>query len=280
VTKKPNQNSEIDKQFIRVGRDTKDGKARKITVECRQTGDIGLFWLGGFKSDMYGTKAEAVMKIASEMNIGGTRFDYSGHGLSPGNFLDGTISNWLKESLAVFDLTSGPQIIIGSSMGGWLALLLNRELQKRGENRLVGMILIAPALDMTKDLMFDLFDKDQLDELKETGQVVRPSDYEEPYILTKKLIDDGKLHLLSGGSIQTGCPVYILQGGKDEAVPPSHALKLVSHLLHDPVHFTLVPEGDHSLSRDQDIKLLRDTIKRAVILNGQCPPLTPVIPGV
>ncbi len=221
----------------------------------------GLFWLGGFKSDMLGSKAIYLDDLGKHQGLEVTRFDYSGHGQSGGEFIDGTISNWLEEALEVFATTKGEQIIIGSSMGGWLALLLNRALIKSGQARVRAIILIAPAIDMSKDLMSDKFTQSQLNELEKNGYIEQPSDYDEPYIITKKLIDDGKQHLLfSEGSIKTNCPVHIIQGGLDDAVPPAHALKLMSHLTMDEVVFTLIPDGGHSLSRAQDLDKLGEVI--------------------
>lgn len=246
-------------ESIRVG----DGAtARDIAILRRKGTQPGLFWLGGFKSDMAGSKAEALDQLGAERGMSVTRFDYSGHGVSGGNFLDGSISRWLEEALAVFATTDGPQVIIGSSMGGWLALLLNKALRAKGDARVVGLVLIAPAVDMTEDLMRASFNATELEDLKTKGRIEQPSDYsDEPYVLTEKLINDGAQHLLFGdGSIVTGCPTHILQGGKDIDVPPSHALKLLTHLTMDPVTFTLIPDGDHRLSRDNDLKKLRDTI--------------------
>lgn len=226
-----------------------------------------LFWLGGFKSDMEGSKAIAIDSFASDLGLNATRFDYSGHGKSSGEFSEGYISRWLEEALEVFDRSDEEQIIIGSSMGSWLALLLNNILQKRKNPRVKAIILIAPAIDMTKDLMSDRFSKKQLSELQSEGFIELPSDYDEPYIITEKLIEDGKNHLLFGKPVETACPVYILQGAKDEAVPPSHAIKLLSHIMQDPVFFTMVPDGDHSLSRPQDLALLKSTISR--IISGE-----------
>ncbi|MGV3649876.1 MAG: alpha/beta hydrolase, partial [Devosia sp.] len=146
---------------------------------------------------------------------------------------------------------------VGSSMGGWLALLLARALATVGESRVAGMLLIAPAVDMTKDLMEDLFTPAEKAALAERGVVEQPSDYsDEPYRLTRLLIEDGRSHLLFGATIATGCPVAILQGGADTDVPRAHAEKLLSHLTLDPVSYTLVPDGDHRLSRPQDLKLM------------------------
>lgn len=239
---------------------------RKIAVRQRRGAEPGLFWLGGFKSDMTGSKAEAIDGLGAGMGLAVTRFDYSGHGISGGDFLDGTISRWLEEALAVFAMTWGEQVVVGSSMGGWMALLLNKALRQRGETRIRALVLIAPAVDMTEDLMRTTFSPDQLHQLHAAGRVERASDYSDaPYVLTEKLIVDGSRHLLMGkGSVVTGCPVAILQGGLDAAVPVAHALKLLSHLTLDPVTFTLVPDGDHRLSRPEDLERLKQTVRQLV----------------
>ncbi len=249
----------LTQESITVG----DGAdARRIAIRKREGGNPGTFWLGGFKSDMVGTKAEALDALGAKHGRAVTRFDYSGHGESGGEFLDGSISRWLEEALAVFALTKGPQIVVGSSMGGWLALLLNRVLRERGESRVAGLVLIAPAVDMTEDLMRLTFSPAELHDLNVKGRVEKPSDYsDEPDVLTEQLIQDGARHLMfSKGSIVTGCPVHILQGGQDTDVPSTHALKLLSHLTRDPVTFSLIPDGDHRLSRDQDIAMLENAV--------------------
>ena len=178
-----------------------------------------------------------------------------------GSFTDGTIGRWLAESLAVFDaFAHGPQILIGSSMGGWLALLMARELKRRGRNgaaSVAGMVLIAPAVDFTEELMWKRFTPEIKRELEQTGVWARPSQYSaEPYLVTRQLIEDGRNHLLLGGLIETGCPVRILQGVQDPDVPWSHAVELVSRLAQDDVVLTLVKDGDHRLSRPEDIERL------------------------
>ncbi len=230
-----------------------------------QNEDLGVFWLGGFKSSMLGSKANYLNEFAKKHGLEFTRFDYCGHGLSGGKFIDGTISKWLEEALAIFELTKGSQIIVGSSMGGWLALLLNRILLERGKNRIKAMVLIAPAIDMTKDLMSDKFSSQELEQLEKNGFIEQPSDYEEPYIITKKLIDDGEKHLLFGkGSIFTSCPIHILQGKLDDAVPVEHALKLMSHITNDECEFSLIPNGNHSLSSPKDLENLGEVILNLV----------------
>ncbi|UJW84466.1 alpha/beta hydrolase [Devosia sp. SL43] len=242
----------------------KDAAARDIAVEQRYGKAPGLFWLGGFRSDMMGSKAMALDALGAENGLAVTRFDYSGHGMSGGDFNDGTISRWLEEAEAVFATTSGPQIIVGSSMGGWLALLLARALLRRGSHA-HGLVLIAPAPDMTHELMLPDFTPAEHESLHNHGYVDQPSQYSDtPYRITRALIEDGKQHLLFGSVIETGCPVTILQGGKDPDVPQAHAIKLTTHILHDPVTLTLIPDGDHRLSRDEDLVRLRDAVLRMV----------------
>lgn len=238
--------------------------AREIAILRRPGTAPGLFWLGGFRSEMGGSKASALDAYGAARGLAVTRFDYSGHGQSGGDFMAGTISRWLEEALAVFATTRGPQVVVGSSMGGWLALLLTRALAARGEDRVRSLILIAPAVDMTEDLMRATFTKREQKELRETGVVLQPSDYGGPYPITAGLLADGEKHLMFGKGIVTGCPATILQGGADKDVPREHAMKLVQHLLTDPVTFTLVPDGDHRLSRDEDLRLLERTLDRAV----------------
>lgn len=252
----------IEKLDLEVGSGA-DG--RRIAVERRAGGSPGLFWLNGYRSDMQGAKAKALDGFGAEHGLAVTRFDYSGHGVSGGDFLDGTISRWLEEALAVFATTAGPQIVVGSSMGGWLALLMNQVLRARGEGRVKALVLIAPAVDATEELTRPKLTQEQLRELAEHGVTHRPSQYSDiPYPTTARLLEDGKNHLMFGRGIVTGCPVTILQGGQDPDVPPGQALKLVQHLLSDPVTLTLVPDGDHRLSRDEDLVRLKEALRRAV----------------
>lgn len=235
--------------------------ARDIAIEQRAGSAPGVFWLGGFRSDMQGGKAMALDALGAAEGLAVTRFDYSGHGQSGGDFDSGTISRWLEEAEAVFATTSGPQVIVGSSMGGWLALLLARALLQRGERRAQGLVLIAPAPDMTRELMLAGFTPEEHNALQNQGHVDQPSQYSDaPYRITRALIEDGEQHLLFGGVIETGCPVIILQGGNDPDVPQSHAIRLTTHLLHDPVTLTLIPDGDHRLSRDEDLARLRAAV--------------------
>jgi pimeloyl-ACP methyl ester carboxylesterase len=240
---------------------TPSSAARPIAVRSREGAAPGLFWLGGFKSDMRGTKAEALDQWAVRNGRAIVRFDYSGHGESGGTFADGTIGRWLEESLAVFrGCCVGPQVAIGSSMGGWIALLLARELARQGNSggpSLRGLVLIAPAVDFTEELMWKRMPPAIQKEIMDTGSWVRPSAYDPGgYPITRTLIEEGRNHLLLGSMIETGCPVRILQGVKDEDVPWQHAVELTSRFARDDVVLTLVKDGDHRLSRPEDIERL------------------------
>ncbi len=243
-----------ESSFIEVGQ---GDAARRIAVRARAGAAPGLFWLGGFNSDMKGTKALALDQWAADHSRACVRFDYSGHGESGGKFVDGTIGRWLEESLVVFEqFCSGPQVVIGSSMGGWMALLLAREVAKRPRTAaLAGLVLIAPAPDFTEELMWKGFSPGIRQEIETTGVWLRPSQYGDgtPYPITRALIEEGRNHLLLGGSIDVGCPVHILQGGQDPDVPWRHAFALAHRLPADDVVLTMIQDGDHRLSRPQDI---------------------------
>jgi pimeloyl-ACP methyl ester carboxylesterase len=239
--------------FIEVG---KERAVRRIAVRARAGSAPGLFWLGGFNSDMRGTKALALDAWAAEKNRACVRFDYSGHGESGGSFAEGTIGRWLEESVAVFEkFCAGPQVVIGSSMGGWLALLLARELARRQATRalLAGLVLIAPAPDFTEELMWKSFSPQARQEIEIRGVWLRPSEYGEPYPITRHLIEEGRRHLMLGSAIEVGCPVRILQGAQDPDVPWRHAFALAHRLPADDVVLTMIQDGDHRLSRPQDI---------------------------
>ncbi|MGJ4908712.1 alpha/beta hydrolase [Bradyrhizobium sp. SZCCHNR1015] len=238
--------------FITVGAGE---SSRRIAVRARPGHPPGLFWLGGFNSDMKGTKALALDAWAAGRGRACVRFDYSGHGESGGRFVDGTISRWLEESVAVFrQFCRGPQVVVGSSMGGWMALLLARALlDEPAEATLAGLVLIAPAPDFTEELMWKGFSPAVRTEIETNGVWMRPSEYGEPYPITRALIEDGRHHLLLGGAIKIGCPVRILQGAQDPDVPWQHAFALTHRLPAEDVVLTMIQDGDHRLSRPQDI---------------------------
>jgi pimeloyl-ACP methyl ester carboxylesterase len=242
--------------FLKLGTASSE---RQIAIRRDEGAGPGLFWLGGFKSDMKGTKAEALSQWARQNGRACVRFDYSGHGESGGDFLNGTIGRWLEEALGVFSgECRGPQVVIGSSMGGWIALLLLRALKQHKEAAasVAGLVLIAPAVDFTEALMWQNFPAKVKREIETTGVWARPSDYGEPYPITRSLIEEGRNHLLLGSMIETGCPVRILQGVQDPDVPWNHAVELTSRLAQDDVVLTLVKDGDHRLSRPEDLERL------------------------
>jgi pimeloyl-ACP methyl ester carboxylesterase len=213
-----------------------------------------LVWLGGFGSDMTGSKAQALADWAASEGRDFLRFDYFGHGASSGDFKHGTISLWRDDALAVLDeLTSGPVILIGSSMGGWLGCLA----ALARPERVASLVLIAPAADFTDKLMQPSLGPEALLAIEQAGFWLRPSDYgDEGYPITKALLDDGRQWSILPGPVQIACPVRILQGGQDPDVPWDHALSLAQALDGPDVVFTLIRDGDHRLSRPQDIKRL------------------------
>lgn len=218
----------------------------------------GLIWLGGFRSDMLGSKADAVDQWARERGRAYLRFDYSGHGESDGEFREGTISSWCADASAILtNITNGPQILIGSSMGGWIAMLL----ALRHPEKIAGMVLIAPAPDFTENLMWAGMDASARAKLTEDGVIETPSDYsDEPDIITRSLIEDGRSNLVLDKTIPINGPVRILQGMRDEDVPWEHALKAIPCLHTDDIETTLIKSGDHRLSTPADLARLGRTL--------------------
>ena len=221
-----------------------------------------LVWLGGFKSDMNGSKAQALADWAHAEGREFLRFDYFGHGISSGDFARGTISRWRDDVLAVLDeLTSGPVVLIGSSMGGWLACLVALARPERVKS----LVLIAPAADFTDKLMQPSLSPEALLAIEQDGFWMRPSDYgDEGYPITKALLEDGRQWSILPGPVAITCPVRILQGGEDPDVPWDHALTLAKALAGPDVVFTLIRDGDHRLSRPQDIARLIATVSDAI----------------
>ncbi len=233
--------------------------AYRLQPSSRADG-LGLVWLPGLKSDMVSTKATALAKWAPQHGLGLTRFDYSGHGESSGRFEDAVISDWVEEARAVFEtLTTGPQILVGSSTGGHVALVLLRRLLREAPDqakRIRGLVLIAPAWDLTEELMWKKFPEDARRAIQEAGYYDMPSDYGEPYRITREFIADGRTDLLSLDPFDPGVPVHVLQGALDDAVPIEHARRMGDVVLGNRIHITEIPDGDHRLSRDEDIALL------------------------
>ena len=214
---------------------------------------LTFVWLSGFKSDMSGSKVTVLEAWAKAQGHGVLAFDYSGHGLSGGAFEDGTISAWREEALAAIDsLTSGQIVLVGSSLGGWIALLSALALNAR----VAAMVLIAPAPDFTQKLMWPEFPTAQQAEILEQGRTLRPSDYGDPYPITRDLIEDGKKWTLLDAPIELEMPIRVLQGMQDPDVPWEHAFKLVDALQSEDLVFSLIKNGDHRLSRDHDIERL------------------------
>jgi len=243
--------------------------ARQIAVRRQAGRSPGLFWLGGLKSDMRGTKAEALADYTAQSGRAFVRFDYSGHGESGGRFEDGTITRWLEEAAAVFDQhTRGSQVIVGSSMGGWIALLMARALAKAGDTRLAGLVLIAPAWDMTEKLMWEKMSPKTRAIVETEGVYYAPSNYDAPYPLTKILIEEGRNHLVADGGIAVNAPVRILQGLRDPDVPWQHALALVDLIASDDVEMTLVKDGDHRLSGPEDLRRLERVVAALIESDG------------
>ena len=222
----------------------------------------GVLWLSGFKSDMAGTKAAALDAWARERGRAYTRFDYFGHGRSSGTFAEGTVSRWLDDALAVLDqITEGPQVLVGSSMGGWIATLV----ALRRPARIAGLVLIAPATDFTEELIWKNLPEAARRDIMDRGGWLRPSAYDpEPYPITRALIEDGRRHLILGAQVGVRAPVRVLQGMADPDVPYTHALKLVSHLPADDVTLSLIPGGDHRLSRPQDLAMMIQAVESII----------------
>lgn len=219
-----------------------------------------VVWLGGFKSDMVGTKAQALAEAARARGWSFLRFDYSAHGESTGVWEETTIGRWRADALAVIDqLTEGPLVLVGSSMGGWMACLAAVERPER----LHALVLVAPAPDFTEKLMRPKIPPEGLRELELNGVWMEPSEYDEPLPITRKLLDEGREHLIMDGPIPIRCPVRILQGQRDDPVPWAHALKLADLLESEDVVFTLVKSGDHRMSGPADLERLIETVAEA-----------------
>lgn len=216
-----------------------------------------IVFLPGFRSDMSGDKATNLAAFAAERGLGMLRFDYSGHGASGGVFTDGTIGEWASDALVAIDrLTSGSLILVGSSMGGWIALLV--ALARR--ERVVGLVGIAAAPDFTQRLMWDAMAPAEQETLRRDGVLLVPSQYGEPTPVTLKLIEDGARHHVLTGRIDLDCPVRLLHGQADPDVPWELALTIAGQVVSADVQVVLVKDGDHRLSRASDLALLRRTL--------------------
>jgi pimeloyl-ACP methyl ester carboxylesterase len=248
-------------QFLDVA--GKNGTSRKIAYMHDTVGRSdapGVVWMGGFASDMTGSKATGLANWAAERDLPCLRFDYSGHGQSEGRFQDGVIGDWLADSIAAFtSLTTGPQIVVGSSMGGWLALLLARALKQNAPDhatRIKALVLIAPASDMTEELIWKHMTPEAREVIERDGVFIEPSEYGGSIPITRALIEEGRTHSFGQTSFSPGCPVCILQGMKDPDVPWQHAMRLMELLSEADMRLTLVKDGEHRMSRESDLALL------------------------
>ncbi|BDA82536.1 2-hydroxymuconic semialdehyde hydrolase [Aureimonas sp. SA4125] len=254
----PLQPIDLPPEYLDVGTGT-DRRAVAYRVQSGAT--PSLLWLGGYASDMKGTKAARLAALAAREGWGFCRFDYSGHGESAGPFVDGTISRWCEEAESVLAATlSGPVILVGSSMGAWIALRLAAGMRARGGGP-AALLLLAPAPDFTRRLVVPNLSAAQCADLAAKGYCTEPSPYGPPMIYSRALIEDGERNLVMEGLIETGCPVHIIQGMQDPDVPYSHALDLVSLLPADGVTLTLVKDGDHRLSRAEDLARMESAVR-------------------
>ena len=226
----------------------------QIAYERIEGAEPTFVWLGGFKSDMAGTKAQTLADWAAKAGQGFVRFDYSGHGVSGGKFEEGSISRWLGDALAVLDQrTSGPLVLVGSSMGGWISLLAARARPERVK----ALLLIAPAPDFTERLMWPGFTPEQQAKLMTEDRLELPSQYApEPNVITREMIEDGRRNLVMTGPIAFDGPVRIMAGGDDPDVPLAHVMELAKLLDGEDRQIHVIPDGDHRLSRPQELEKL------------------------
>lgn len=241
-------------------------QGRRIAFNQTTGRGPGVVFLGGFKSDMGGTKALALQDWAARRGRGFLRFDYSGHGESSGDFLDGCIGDWAEDAVAaVSALTTGPQVLVGSSMGGWISLLVARALP----GRVAGLVSIAAAPDFTEDSMWNGFTPAQRDEMAATGRVELPSDYSDgPYVITRRLIEDGRQRLVLRSPLDFPFPVRLLQGTADADVPVSVALRLLDHATGPDIRLMLVKEADHRFSTPDCLVMIETALDEVLARVG------------
>lgn len=232
------------------------GKRLAYEKVAGNPGAPGVLFLGGFRSDMSGTKAGAIATFAKQNCLSFVRFDYRGHGLSSGSFEEGSIGDWLQDALDIFDtLTEGKQIVVGSSMGGWIMLLL----ALRRKTRIAKLVGIASAPDFTEDLMWKQFTETQRQEILQKGVLFEPSEYGLPYPITRKLIEDGRDHLVMREEWDFDFPIHLLHGKKDKDVPYQCSLD-IARKAGDKTQVTLIEAGDHRLNRPEDISQILQSI--------------------
>lgn len=236
-------------------------QGRKIAYHKTEDQGPTVVFLGGFMSDMEGSKATYLEDWARARGCSYLRFDYSGHGQSSGDFTEGCIGDWFADAKAVIaSVTNGPLVLVGSSMGGWMSLLLCRDMPER----VVGLVTIAAAPDFTEDSMWEGFDEGQRAALERDGVVYLPSDYGDPYPITKRLIEDGRSNLVMRDPMRFGFPVRMLQGTEDTAVTRETALRLLDHIEAENMTLEFVKGGDHSLSTPENLGLIRQALEDVV----------------
>lgn len=231
---------------------------RRIAFQRSSGRGPGVVFLGGFKSDMTGTKAAWLHDWAREQNRAFLRFDYSGHGDSSGSFEEGCIGDWFQDARQVIEaLTDGSQVLVGSSMGGWIALLVARAMPQR----VAGLVTIAAAPDFTQQGFWAGFDDVQRQTLLRAGRIELPSDYsDQPYVITRRLIEDGRDHLVMDQPLPLSVPVRMLQGTADADVPVDWAMRLLGHATGDDIRLTLVKGADHRFSTPECLRLIGQSI--------------------
>ena len=244
----------------------KTPEGREIAYDRTEGAGPGVVFLGGFRSDKEGTKALALETWAKRHGRAFLRLDYSGHGQSSGDFLDGCIGDWFEDArAAILELTEGPQVLVGSSMGGWISLLMARE----NPEKVAGLVTIAAAPDFTEDGMWAEFSEAQRRELMEAGQVALPSDYsDEPYIITRRLIEEGRQRLVLRTPLILPMPVRMLQGTADADVPVSVAVRLIDHAEGPDIRLTLVKDADHRFSSPECLKLIELSVLKVIQRTG------------
>ncbi|KIN71685.1 alpha/beta hydrolase [Sulfitobacter guttiformis] len=241
----------------------KTPQGREIAYHLTEGEGPCVVFLGGLKSDMQGTKAVHLEDWAQETGRAFLRFDYSGHGQSSGTFEEGCIGDWHADTLAAIEaLTKGPIVPVGSSMGGWQALLLARA----RPDRLAGLVTIAAAPDFTEDGWWAGFDAAQRALLEAEGRVELPSDYMEPYIVTKRMIEDGRNHLVMRDPLELACTVRMLQGTADTAVSVAIATQLVAHAASPDMQLLLVKDADHRFSDGRCLGLIERAVEEVCAL--------------
>jgi pimeloyl-ACP methyl ester carboxylesterase len=236
-------------------------QGRKIAYHQSLGAGPGVVFLGGFRSDMTGTKAAFLQDWAARQGRAFLRFDYSGHGQSSGDFLDGAIGDWFEDALAALSLTEGPQVLVGSSMGGWIALLMARAVPER----VAGLVGIAAAPDFTEDGMWAKFSDAQQAEILAGGQIAAPSDYAaDPYIITRRLIVEGRDRLVLRSPLDLPFPARFLQGSADVDVPVSVAMRLFEHATGRDIRLMLVKGADHRFSTPDCLHLIAETVEEVL----------------